>query len=263
MGDVGDMGSMNGTDGAGWCELHCHTPFTLRGAGSSIEALVVRAAALGMPALAMTDTMTLGGVVRFHNACRSAGIRPITGCELVVKHSHEDKAGIVDEAGEVGTFIALARDRTGYAHLCGLLTRANLSMASPTSSTTQPVVPFDDLAAHHEGLFLLAGGCDGSVQRLLRAGRIGQAHTVLAHYAATFGTDALYLEFRHELLPESALLLARSLQLAAEVGIRCVATNGARYAIPDDYRVYDLLTCVRLGLSLDQPHPERPSACPR
>lgn len=264
MGDIGDTGDTGDTAGmvaAGWCELHCHTPFSLRGAGSSIEVLVARAAALGMPALAMTDTMTLGGVVRFHAACRSAGIRPITGCELLVQHPSEEIAGIVGDTGEVGTFIALARDRTGYAQLCGLLTRANLAMSSTaasTASTAQPVVPFADLAAHHDGLFLLAGGCDGLVQRLLLAGRTQQARAMLVHFAAAFGTDVLSLDLRHELLPESGLLQARSLQLATEVGIRCVATNGARYATCGDYRVYDLLTSVRLGLPLDQPHPERP-----
>src|SRR5690242_12528032 len=72
-----------------WSELHCHTPFSFRAAGSSIEVLVERAKTLGMPALAITDTMTLAGVVRFQRVCRTAGIRPITGCELVVTHAHD------------------------------------------------------------------------------------------------------------------------------------------------------------------------------
>jgi error-prone DNA polymerase len=228
--------------------LHCHTPFTLRGAGSSIAALVTRARALGMSALAITDTMTLAGVVRFHYVCQEAGVRPITGCELVVRH--DDSAG--DEAGAGGTFLALARDQEGYATLCGLLTRANLT------DSKAPIIPFADLAAHHTGLALLVGGCDGLVQRLLVAGRVTEARAVLAAYVTHLGADHLCMELSHHLLPESGGLLVHSAILAAEVGIPCIATNGVRYAIPEDARIYDLLTCVRLGVHADEPHPARP-----
>jgi error-prone DNA polymerase len=228
-----------------WSELHCHTPFSLRGAGSSIEALVQRAVSLRYPALAITDTMTLAGVVRFHQACQAAGLRAITGCELLVAH-----AGPVGE--ETGTLLALARDRQGYATLCGLLTRANL--AHPD----RPIISLEDLAAHHEGLVLLAGGCDGLVQRHLLDEQLGAARAVLACYVALVGAEALCLEVSHHRLRESGPLLTRSVALAAEVGISCVATNGARYAVPEDYAVYDLLTCVREGIRADEPHAGRP-----
>lgn len=229
-----------------WCELHCHTPFTLLGAGSSIAALVSRAAALGYQALAITDTMTLAGVVRFHAACTAQGIRPITGCELVV---HDPDA---PQDAQRGTWIALARTRAGYANLCGLLTRANLAAAN------DPVVPLADLVAHTDGLTLLVGGCDGAVQRLITAGRLTVARALLERYTALLGRKQVRLEVSQHLLPHSSLLLARSAQLAAELELRCVATNGARYAVPDDMRLYDLLTCVRHGIALDEPHPARP-----
>src|SRR5437868_2960126 len=48
-----------------YVELHAHSAFSFLRAGSSVEALVARAADLGMDALALTDTMTLAGAVRF------------------------------------------------------------------------------------------------------------------------------------------------------------------------------------------------------
>src|SRR5690348_4029963 len=229
-----------------WCELHCHTPFTLLGAGSSIPALVSRAASLGYEALAITDTMTLAGVVRFHAACTAQGIRPITGCELIVQDPD------APQDAQRGTWLALARTRTGYANLCGLLTRANLA------SSKDPVVPLADLVAHADGLTLLVGGCDGAVQRLIIAGRLTAARALLERYTALLGREQVRLEVSQHLLRHSSLLLTRSAQLAGELGLRCVATNGARYAVPDDMRLYDLLTCVRHGIPLDEPHPERP-----
>lgn len=231
----------------GWSELHCHTPFSFRAAGSSIEALVARARALGMPALAITDTMTLAGAVRFHRACRAAGIRPITGCELVVRHP----------TGETGTLVALAKNRAGYANLCQLLTTANLAI-DPPDSHVLPGITLAELATHREGLALLIGGCDGAAQRLAADGRMVTARTLMEQYVAALGPDDLYVEVQQRLLPESSLLLARMAHLAREVGLPCLASNGARYAVAEDCQVYDLMTCIRLGIALDEPHRERP-----
>ena len=48
-----------------YIELHCHTYYSLLDGASSPEALLDRAAALGMPALAITDHDGLIGAVEF------------------------------------------------------------------------------------------------------------------------------------------------------------------------------------------------------
>lgn len=53
----------------------------LRGA-SAPETLVAQAATLGTRALALTNFMTLAGVVRFQAACAQHDIQPIVGVEL-------------------------------------------------------------------------------------------------------------------------------------------------------------------------------------
>src|SRR6185437_4892821 len=103
-----------------YVELHCQSAFSFRRAGSSVEALVARAAALGMGALALTDQMTLAGVVRFQAACAQHGIRPVVGVELAVA----DPA--FGDAAAPAHLVVLAEDATGYARLCQVLTDANL-----------------------------------------------------------------------------------------------------------------------------------------
>ncbi|MBK9055268.1 MAG: PHP domain-containing protein [Chloroflexi bacterium] len=55
-------------------ELHAHSCFSLLDRASFPEDLVARAAALGMPALALTDYDAICGVVRFVQAAKAQGL---------------------------------------------------------------------------------------------------------------------------------------------------------------------------------------------
>jgi len=67
-----------------YVELHAHSYFSLLDGASSPEALVTRAAELGMPALALTDHDAVYGAVRFVKAARERGIKPILGAEITL-----------------------------------------------------------------------------------------------------------------------------------------------------------------------------------
>src|SRR5512137_2109580 len=91
--------------------LHVHSNFSFCRGASRIEALVDAALARGMPALALTDTNGLYGLVWFLQYAAERGLRPIVGTEL---RTEESRA------------VLLARNRQGYATLCRLLTRRHL-----------------------------------------------------------------------------------------------------------------------------------------
>jgi error-prone DNA polymerase len=230
----------------GYVELHARSVFSFLRAGSSVETLVAQAAALGMPALALTDYMTLAGVVHFQSACAAHGIRPILGAELAIADP------IFGDAARPAHLVALAQNKMGYEHLCQLLTQANLTYPEA------PVIPFADLVAHQEGLFFLTGGVEGALVRLLLAGRGQQAADVAQRYRAAFGRERIFVEVQQQALPESATLLWRLEEIATAAGLEVAATNGVCYATHADHALYDLLTCVRLGITVDTPHPERP-----
>lgn len=71
-------------DTGGFIHLHVHSHYSVGEGASSVERLARAAAALGLKTLALTDTHSLAGMVRFVRACRAHGIRPIVGCELNV-----------------------------------------------------------------------------------------------------------------------------------------------------------------------------------
>jgi error-prone DNA polymerase len=108
-------------DEPSYAELHCRSNFSFLEGGSHPEELIQRAHALGYEAIAITDRATLAGIVRAHGAAKQSaaatlaagigqkGIRLIVGAHL--------------EPVDALPLVVWATNRTGYSHLCRLLTR--------------------------------------------------------------------------------------------------------------------------------------------
>ncbi|MDF1506156.1 PHP domain-containing protein, partial [Roseisolibacter sp. H3M3-2] len=137
------------TGAAEYVELHCRSAFSLLDGASLPEALAARAAAVGLRALALTDRHDMGGVVRFAEAAREAGIAGIVGAEVDVEWS---------DGAPPSPVVLLAESRAGHANVATLVTRAR--MDRPRG---EPAVPFDLLAPHVRGVFALTGGPRGEV----------------------------------------------------------------------------------------------------
>jgi error-prone DNA polymerase len=91
--------------------LHVHSNYSFCRGASRIEDLVAAALARGMPAMALTDTNGLYGLVWFLQCAAEHGLRPVTGAEV---RTDEERA------------VLLARNREGYATLCRILSRRHL-----------------------------------------------------------------------------------------------------------------------------------------
>ena len=62
--------------------LHLHSEYSLVDSTIRIDTLVRRCAALGMPAVALTDQSNLFALVKFYRAAEKAGIKPIAGADV-------------------------------------------------------------------------------------------------------------------------------------------------------------------------------------
>jgi error-prone DNA polymerase len=259
--------------------LHTRSWFSFLAGGSSPIDLVRRAARLEQPALALTDRHGVYGTVRFIKACRDAGVHGVVGAEVSV-----DGAPLV----------LLARDPEGYRNLCQLLTRSHLASAGlvnpsaapdasmeaslhragvghldladlladtsdplPTDRRTPPDVPLDWLAQHAGRLICLTGGREGRLWQHVSARRRHAARDWLGTLRDIFA-ESLYVELAHGLLPDDTRVALRLQQLADDSAVPSLVTNDARFATPDHWRRYDLLTCMRLNHPVAEPHAERP-----
>ena len=233
-----------------YAELHAASAFSFLDGASLPEDLVERAAALGLPAVALLDRNGVYGAPRFHQAAKRAGIKALVGAEVVLELPAErtPPAGREDPRRSLThpRLPLLVADRTGYRNLCRML-----STAARGATKGEGVVGPELLAAHAGGLWALTGGTEGPVARALAAEGIDGARRALEQLAWTFeGRVRVELQ-RHGMRDEEHRNQAL-LELARRLRLPIVATNGVRYATPDAKPLHDVLTALRHRTTLDQ-----------
>ncbi len=94
--------------------LHCRSEFSFNAGVPAIPALVRRAKELGIPALALTDTNRMSGLILFYLECKKHNITPILGVE------------ITDPGNRTDTVVLLAKNAEGYGDICEIVTKRQL-----------------------------------------------------------------------------------------------------------------------------------------
>jgi error-prone DNA polymerase len=206
-----------------YAELSVTSNFTFLTGASHPEELVERAATLGYRALAITDTNTLAGVVRAHVTAKEAGLPLAIGCRLVFS--------------DAPPVLVYPTDRAAYSRLCNLLT-----LGKRRAPKGECHLALDDLLNNTRGLLALAEPppvLDDAYTPTLRLLRDAFADRLsLAASCAYDGTDA----------PRLAHLAA----LSSTTRIPLAATNRVLYHEPQRRPLQDVLTCIRLGCTIDE-----------
>jgi error-prone DNA polymerase len=216
--------------------LHVHSNYSLREGAARVEDLAVRAAEMGMGALALTDHDGMYGAVRFSQACRQVGVRPILGAEL--------------EWGEGYHAVLLARDARGWSNLCHLVTEMHLDeRAQSLPPGRRPRTSFEAIARHAEGLVALSGCLRGEVPWLAALGRSEEAFDAARRWREVFGAG-FAVEVSNHLEPGDSDRNRILLEVAARLGAPVVATNNVHYVERSDAVMHDVLDCIRRIVAL-------------
>src|SRR5262249_11823839 len=100
----------------GFVHLHVHSAYSLREGALTIETLVKRAKADGMPALAITDANNLFGALEFSEKLAKEGIQPVIGAQITVDFEDAPVSGArTGEPRSRGPIVLLAQNEAGYA----------------------------------------------------------------------------------------------------------------------------------------------------
>ena len=231
-----------------FCHLHVHTEYSLLDGVCRIDKLAQRLRELGQSAIAITDHGNMYGVIDFYRACKKAEIKPIIGCEVyVAPRTRFDKEHGLDS--ESRHLVLLCENEKGYQNLSYMV-----SMAYVEGFYMKPRVDMDLLRAHSEGLIALSACLAGELPRRLRAGDYEGAKAHALEMAAIFGPDHYYLELQDHGIPAQKQVAADLIRLHEETGLPLVVTNDAHYLRKEDAGVQDVLMCVQMGKTVDDPN---------
>jgi DNA polymerase-3 subunit alpha len=227
--------------------LRLHTEYSLVDGLVKIKDLVGRAAALGMPAVAITDQSNVFGLVKFYAACMDAGVKPICGCDVWIEG---DGGG--HDGDEPTRLTLLVVNGPGYRNLTELVSRSYVE----GQRQHKAVIRREWLDGATDGLIALSGGRDGEIVRAVNGGHEGEADARLQEWMARF-PDRFYLELvRTNRAGEDAWIEA-AVDLAGRHGCPVVATNDVRFLAADDFEAHETRVCIHDGRVLGDPRRPR------
>jgi error-prone DNA polymerase len=226
-----------------YAELHARTYFTFLDGGSSPKELLERARELGLATLAITDGNGLHGVVEARDALLDL-------CDLSGREQEPQTSPRLLYGSELSfdqdVAVALARTRDGYARLSEAITIGRRAVEKG-----EFLLAWEQLAAHAEGLTLLAGGPRSEAMRLLSEGAVREAEASLSRLREAFG-EHLAIELVRHLAPGDLDRSVEMARLAKRLGIPVVATNDVHFHERGRKRLHDVLRCIHEGCTLHE-----------
>ncbi len=245
VGPLPDDGAARRAPGAvTFVHLHVHTEYSLAEGLLRVKPLVERVAALGMPAVAVTERDNLFSLVKFYKAALEAGVKPVAGADLLVDTGAE--------ATGQGRVLLLCRDNTGYRNLCRLVTRAY----TRTRAGGQPVVRGEWLDAGGGGLIAVSAGRHGALGRTLLAGQRAAVTGALDWWRRRF-PDRFYLEVVRTGRDEEEDYIDAAVNAAVAHQVPLVAGNDVCFLDRDDFEAHEARVCIHEGRGLADPRRAR------
>ncbi|HLL87228.1 MAG TPA: PHP domain-containing protein, partial [Thermoleophilaceae bacterium] len=225
--------------------LHVHSEYSLLDGACRIGALAERAAALGQPALGLTDHGVMNGALEFYKACSRHGIKPILGVEAYLVDDCRSEA----VRYERNHLTLLAANDAGFRNLVKLSSAGFLE----GYRRGKPNVDLDLLARHADGVIALTGCLQSRFCRRLVDDNPAEARAHADDLLQIFGPEDVYFELQRNGLAEQDKVNEGVARIAGEVGRPVVGTADVHYLTRDDYDHHRALLCVQTKSTLEQP----------
>jgi DNA polymerase-3 subunit alpha len=228
--------------------LHTHSHYSLLDGLGKIPDMIARAKELGMNALALTDHGNLYGLIEFYKECKKNDVKPILGMEAyMAAHSLYEKRPHIDDRSS--HLVLLAKNLAGYKNLLKLSTIAHLE-----GFYYKPRIDKETLRKHSEGLIVLSGCLKGELAQLVRTNDKEAVRCAVQFYLETFGRDDFFIELQHHPeIPVQNEVNKKLIELAEEYKIKIVATRDVHYIKSEDAEAQDILLCIQIGKTVDDP----------
>lgn len=212
-------------------DLHRHDEYSLFDGFGKPNNLVERAKELGYRALGISNHGSISGLIKHYQACKSAGIKAVMGCEVYFQPKF-DKENPKRQSYHLNLFV---KNLQGYKNLCHIMTVSNTEQFY-----YKPIVDFKLLEKYSDGL-ICSSACIGSAtsQSILN-GNLKMAEKLIDKFKSIFGKD-FYIEIQPYKLDNKGTQQKVDLQLmkfAKQKKIKCILTSDSHFGNKEDFDTY-------------------------
>src|SRR5215204_685224 len=228
-----------------FAHLHVHSEYSVLDGACPIDALAERAAALGQPALGLTDHGVMNGAVEHYKACKKHGIKPILGLEAYFVDDRATEA----VKYERNHLTLIASSDEGFRNLVKLSSAGYLEGYRRGKAN----VDLDLLSRYSDGVIALTGCLQSRFCRRIVDDIPHEARQHADQLLAVFGTENVYFEVQKNGIAAQDKANEGIVRVAREVGRPLVATGDVHYLRRKDYDNHKALLCVQTKSTLREP----------
>lgn len=240
-----------------WFSAHSHSQFSVLDGMTPVPDMVAKAAAMGQPALGLTDHGGMAGMVQLYKACKAHDILPFMGVEAYLMDPQDDTDVSSKDGGKIKRYHLglLAANLNGYR---GLMRLVNTSYTRPRFNRF-PRFTMDDLAELSEDagddIILMTGCFFGLAQQTLVNDGPTRAKNVVRMYASMF--PHTFVEVQHHSIchdEEETIkqwddddIVTEMVGIADSLGLPLIATQDSHYLDQGDKVAHELMKRMAYG----------------
>ena len=231
--------------------LHCHTHYSLLDGANRVPELVAKCKELGMSSVAVTDHGNLYGAMELLKESKAAGIKPIIGIEAYIAPGRRSERVLGGCNGREYAYhiTLLAKNGAGLRNLIRLSSKAFLE-----GYYYKPRIDKEILEQHSEGLICLSGCCSSELADLVMNNKRADAEALCQWYLKVFGKENFFMEIQDNGVSIQHETNAGVIDVARRMGLPLVGTSDAHYLTKEDAKAHDVLLCVNMGKTFDDPN---------
>ena len=236
--------------------LHCHTQYSLLDGAADIDAMLKKANADNMPAVAITDHGNMFGAFKFYSSCLKNNVKPIFGCEVYVVEDRTQKSFTRENKDKRYHQLLLAKNEIGYKNLMKIVSTGfidGLYMDFPRVDRAL-------IKQYKDGIIATTCCIGAEVPQTMINKGVEAAEKVFLEWLDIFEED-YYIELqRHDIDDldntgwSQEAINQELLKFAQKHHVKVIATNDSHYVNQKDSEAHDILLCLQTGKDFIDPN---------
>ena len=213
------------------------TEYSLSEGALPISRIAELCQSFNMPAVGITDSNNMFGVLEFSEKISNAGVQPLIGCNIKIK---APKELLVENERSVNQFFFInlfSKNIDGYQNLLELISKSYMDHRENS------YISFNDVLDKNNGIIALTGGKNSILAQCKNQKITKQANLFIDTLKEKF-KDNLYIEIQR-LNDEGSNENEQSLiAISYDKKLPLVATNEVYFERPEHYEAHDALVCI-------------------